>query len=164
VGKTTLVARVIEHLSMSGLRVGALKHSSHGFQMDREGKDTFRFREAGAYAVGISSANERAVITSTAEPTSLADLAAALPADLDLIVVEGYRNENAPTVEVHRGDRVLMSRAGGFDNLIAIVTDAAGTTADADGDHPLADVPEQVTLLDLNDVPGLCAWLRSRLA
>ena len=73
-GKTTLTARVIESLSMQGYKIGALKHASHGFQMDKRGKDTDRFRQAGAYAIGVASDTERAVITSTPTPTSLAEL------------------------------------------------------------------------------------------
>ncbi len=162
-GKTTLVAKVIEHFNRSGLRIGALKHSAHGFQMDREGKDTHRFRQAGAYAIGISSDTERAVITTTESPTSLAELAASLPADLDLIVVEGYRTEGAPAIEVHRGDATLASRGTGFENVMAVVSDQAGSYDVGDPEHALAGIPEQVALLDLDDVAGVCDLMRAHL-
>jgi len=164
VGKTTLVARVIEQLTRGGLRVGALKHSAHGFQMDRAGKDTYRFREAGAYAIGISSETERAVITTTDAPISLAELAASLPADLDVIVVEGYRNEDAPAIEVHRGDAALVSRASGFEQVVAVVSDQVDSFDDGNPDHPLAGIPDRVALLDLDDVPGVCGLVRARMA
>ena len=162
VGKTTLVSRVIEQLTRDGLRVGALKHSAHGFSMDREGKDTYRFRKAGAYAIGISSDTERALITTTEQPTSLADLAASLPPGLDLIVVEGYRNENAPALEVHRGAAPLVSRASGFECVIAVVSDQVATFDGSDRQHPLAGLPESVALLDLEDVAGVCRFLTER--
>jgi len=120
VGKTTVVSKLIARLSERGLRVGALKHASHRFDMDRPGKDTYRFLESGAYAVAIASKTERAVITRTEQPATLAELAATLPAGLDLIIVEGYKSEGAPKVEVHRGDGPLLT---GLEALVAIVSD-----------------------------------------
>jgi len=146
VGKTTLVSKVIAHLSAQGLKVGALKHASHAFQMDRPGKDTHHFRRSGAYAIGIASSTERALITTTDHPASLAELAATLPAGLDFIVVEGYKSEGAPTVEVHRGDATLMT---GGDALLAVVTDG------------LPDAPD-VPRFGHDDVPALCALLRAQ--
>jgi molybdopterin-guanine dinucleotide biosynthesis protein B len=154
------VARVIEHLSGSGLRVGALKHSSHGFQMDREGKDTYRFREAGAYAVGIASSTERAVIATTDEPTSLADLAATLPAALDIVVVEGYKAEGAPKIEVHRRGQALMSVPAQAANLIAVVTEDVAAFSDSGPTD--ADWSEQIPVFDRDDVAGICGFLRAR--
>jgi molybdopterin-guanine dinucleotide biosynthesis protein B len=123
VGKTTLVSRLIAELTARGRRVGAIKRSSHGFQMDREGKDTYRFREAGAEAVAIASPTERALIASLEAPIDLHALARSLPTGLELIVVEGFKSEAAPKVWVDRTgfDAPPESELG--DDLCAVVTD-----------------------------------------
>jgi molybdopterin-guanine dinucleotide biosynthesis protein B len=144
VGKTTVVSKVIAHLTEQGLKVGALKHASHSFQMDRAGKDTHHFRRSGAYAIGIASKTERALITTTDKPATLVELAASLPAGLDVIIVEGYKSEGAPKVEVHRGNGPLLT---GLEGLIAVVTDSEpdGVTVPKFGHDGIAD---------------LCAFLR----
>lgn len=147
VGKTTLVSKVIQHLSDRGVRVGALKHASHSFQMDRRGKDTYRFRASGARAIAIASPTERALITTTEHRTTLHELAATLPDGLDFIVVEGWKSEGAPKVEVHRGDAPLLSYAGALEGLIAIATDRCG-------EHEVA-VPQ----FSLEDIEGLCDYI-----
>lgn len=117
-GKTRLMAQVVETLSIQGFKVGALKHASHGFQMDKPGKDTHRFRQAGAYAIGVASDTERAIITSTATPTTLAELVEALPAGLDLVLCEGFASESAIQIGVHRDEAPLPA---GVQGVIAIV-------------------------------------------
>lgn len=128
VGKTTLITRLIERLSRQGLRVGALKHAhAHDVEMDREGKDTFRFSNAGACAVGIASNSVRAVIVKTGRPTPLAELAAMLPVDLDLVLVEGYKSEDVPKIEVHCCGHPLLI-AEGLPGVVAVVTDDDSVT------------------------------------
>jgi molybdopterin-guanine dinucleotide biosynthesis protein B len=123
VGKTTLVSRLIAELTARGRRIGAIKRSSHGFQMDREGKDTRRFRAAGARAVAIASPTEWALIASLDAPIDLHALAHRLPAGLELIVVEGFKSEAAPKVWVDRAgfDRPPASELR--EDLCAVVTD-----------------------------------------
>jgi molybdopterin-guanine dinucleotide biosynthesis protein B len=147
VGKTTLIARVIARLSREGLRIGALKHDAHEFQMDREGKDTWRFRQAGAGAVGIASKTACATITWTGAPTSLASLAAAQPPDLDLILVEGWKGDQAPKIEVHRRGRPLLAATAGLANVIAVVTDDERVTTRTPRFHH-------------DDVDSICELLR----
>jgi len=77
-GKTTVLEPLIAELARRGLRVGVLKHSAHGFEMDREGKDTWRHRRAGAQAVGIMSPDEIAVIRSLPRELPLEQAAALL--------------------------------------------------------------------------------------
>lgn len=117
-GKTTLVAQVVAELCSRGFLVGALKHASHGFHMDKPGKDTFHFREAGAHAIGIASDTERAVITTTERPTTLHELAAALPDELDIIICEGFASYDAPKIGVHRDESPLPA---GLDGIVAVV-------------------------------------------
>jgi molybdopterin-guanine dinucleotide biosynthesis protein B len=147
VGKTTLIERVIARLTGEGLRIGALKHDAHEFQMDREGKDTWRFRQAGAGAVGIASKTAFATIAWTGAPTTLARLAAALPPDLDLVLVEGWKGDQAPKIEVHRRGRPLLTTTTALTNVIAIVTDDE-------------TVSGRTPCFAHDDVESICALLR----
>ncbi len=119
VGKTTLIVKLLERFTRAGLRVGAVKHDAHEFQMDREGKDTFRFSQAGAAGVAIASKTRRAVLVETGRPSTLAELLATLPEDLDGVLVEGYRGEAVPAIEVHRRGLPRL----GLPQVLAVVSD-----------------------------------------
>ncbi|MBW2240588.1 MAG: molybdopterin-guanine dinucleotide biosynthesis protein B [Deltaproteobacteria bacterium] len=99
-GKTTLLESLVATLGARGLRVGVVKHASHGFLADRPGKDSYRLYEAGAESVALASAGQLATFTRQAPgPGVDVPLAAALqslPADLDLVLVEGFSWEPIP--------------------------------------------------------------------
>lgn len=117
-GKTTLLERLIPELKRRGLRVAVVKHDAHGFQMDHEGKDTYRLMESGADAVAISGPTETALRIRTAEETPLRMVLARLGEGFDLVLTEGYRRSRVPKVEV-AGDAPLL--CGPEDNLVAVV-------------------------------------------
>lgn len=102
-GKTTLIERVVPVLRMRGLSVSTLKHAHHAFDMDREGKDSWRHREAGAQEVLIASAGRWALLHElrNAPEPSLAELVGKL-APVDLVLVEGWRNGPHAKIEVWR--------------------------------------------------------------
>ena len=141
VGKTTLLRGVSPILSASGLRVGLIKHAHHGFDIDHPGKDSYELRKAGASRVLVASRQRWALMVeqhADADP-SLADLVAAIgPGELDLILVEGFRHERLPKVEVHRPS---LGRPLLFPDDPSIIAVAA------DGPVPLATALPQ---LDLN--------------
>ena len=103
-GKTTLIERVLPQLAARGVRTAVIKHTHHDFDIDHPGKDSWRAREAGAEAVLLASDHRTAVLTEHRNtPLVLDDLLAALP-PCDLVLVEGYKREPIPKLEVHRAE------------------------------------------------------------
>lgn len=98
-GKTTVMEAVISELSRRGLRVAALKHDVHSFQMDREGKDTWRMGQAGARTVAITGAGRSAVLWHGRE-LDLEELIPLVGEGASLLLVEGYKSAGLPRVEV----------------------------------------------------------------
>ncbi len=147
-GKTTLVSALIGYWTENGLRVGAIKHASKSFQMDRPGKDSHRFRTRGAAAIAVASPTEFAVIASTQAPATVAELAAHLPSDLDVIVVEGYKGDGGPAVLVHRGEQPLLSTERILPGLFAIATDRPGAYDMGVPQFNLSDIASLATFLE----------------
>jgi molybdopterin-guanine dinucleotide biosynthesis adapter protein len=101
-GKTTLLTAMLPLLRARGLTVSTVKHTHHGFDMDRSGKDTFRHREAGAHEVLVASGARWALLHEVAGPEpSLPELLQRMD-PVDLVLVEGYKAHPFPKVEVHR--------------------------------------------------------------
>lgn len=131
-GKTTLIERLIPLLAQRGLSVSALKHTRHGFDMDRPGKDSFRFRAAGATQVMIAAPERWALMTELRGPPRPLDQLLAELAPCDLVLVEGFRSEGwIPRIEV-RGPAFAPDGASAGKpripeavdpNLIAVVCD-----------------------------------------
>lgn len=102
-GKTTLLARLIPCLRGRGVAVSTVKHAHHEFDVDRPGKDSWRHREAGARQVLVSSARRWALMTELDEAPEpgLGFLLSRL-SPVDLVVVEGFKRDRHPKIEVHR--------------------------------------------------------------
>ena len=98
-GKTTLIEKLVRIYKEQGLRVAVIKHDAHDFLIDREGKDSWRFTQAGADMTLLSSAKKAAVIES--RPLSFEDLVRMVH-DVDLILTEGYKSENIPRIGLYR--------------------------------------------------------------
>lgn len=101
-GKSTAIVRLLAELGARGLRVGVLKHDAHRLSYDKPGKDTWKFRQAGATRAVIAGEHEVAVFSEPPpEPGALA-LVDRWFGDVDLVLVEGYRNADLPCVRIHR--------------------------------------------------------------
>lgn len=123
-GKTTLLTRLIPHLRKEGLRVSVIKHAHHHFDVDVPGKDSWRHREAGATEVLVSSERRWAMIhelRGAAEPR-LAELLQKL-SPVDLVVVEGFKRELLPKIEVHRSANGKPFLFPDDPHIVAIATD-----------------------------------------
>ena len=120
-GKTTLLEQLIPMLKGRGLRLAVLKHDAHHFEMDKPGKDTYRFTAAGADVVTISNAEKFAMIEQPPEELSLRDIISRLP-QVDLVLTEGYKKSRYPKIEIHRAElhRPLLADPN---ELLAILTD-----------------------------------------
>ena len=153
-GKTTLVERLVALATGQGLRVGAIKHTHHRFDVDHRGKDSHRLAAAGAEATLIAADDKLALVRRHAAcpPADrlvvdhLGDL------DLDLVLVEGWKGSELPRIEVHRSElgRPLICRGDGppDPHLLAVASNAPLTV----------DVP----VLDLDNPPAVLAFIRER--
>ncbi len=122
-GKTTLIEKLVPELTRRGHRIATVKHDVHGFEVDREGKDSWRHKKAGAHTVVISSPQKAAVIRDVERDLNLTEIRDKLIRDVDLILSEGYKKDVQPKIEIFRKEKhqeLLCTRA---DNLIAIVSD-----------------------------------------
>jgi molybdopterin-guanine dinucleotide biosynthesis protein B len=102
-GKTTLTARLVTELTGRGFRVSTIKHAHVRFDVDHPGRDSYRHREAGAVEVAISSPRRWAVMHELVdEPEPSLEEMVARMSPCDVIVVEGYKRDAHPKVEVRR--------------------------------------------------------------
>ena len=125
-GKTTLVERLVTHLTAEGRRISTVKHAHHEVDLDQPGKDTWRHREAGAEEVVLATARRWAVIHELrgAPEPSLDELLAKMT-PVDLVLVEGFKRCGHPKLEVHRQERGTPLLAVEDPSIVALATDEA---------------------------------------
>lgn len=150
-GKTTLLKKLIANLKAKNLRIGLVKHAHHGFEIDIPGKDSYELRKAGASQVIVGSQMRWAHIVETPEKTEKPTLGNLIKnfdlENLDLILIEGFKLEEIPKIEVFRpslGKERLSENRSGF---IAIACD-----------EKLAD-EVQLPILDLNDIDQIAGFI-----
>jgi len=132
-GKTTLLEQLIPLLIKTGLNVALIKHSHHNFEIDKPGKDSYRLRAAGASPVMLVSSHRRAIITefkTIKDPQLDEQLLALDQSELDLVLVEGFKAENLPKIELHRPSLQKPLLFPDDPNIIAIATDVELSIAD----------------------------------
>jgi molybdopterin-guanine dinucleotide biosynthesis adapter protein len=129
-GKTTLIVRLIAELTNRGYRVASIKHTSHGFDIDRPGKDSFRHAEAGADAVVVVSKDRIAMVKKVECEMPLEDIVSLFGDDYDIILTEGYKSYQVPKIEILR-EGYSKGLISPVDELIAVVTDSDTATISA---------------------------------
>lgn len=127
-GKTTLVVKLIPLLKARGIRVATIKHHHLDFEIDIEGKDTYRHRKAGAVLTMIISPGTVAMVKDVEEEPTLQQIVDRFVDDVDLIIVEGYKREPLPKIEVYSA-REEPPATLGDPNLLAVVSDTPITTS-----------------------------------
>ena len=153
-GKTTLIEKIIPELIRRGYRVATIKHDVHGFDIDEEGKDSWRHRKAGADAVILSSPKQIALIRSVDRDLTAAELGDRFIDDVDIIITEGFKKDIQPKIEVFRKEmhRDLLTTTD--DNVLAVVSnqtfDLSVPCLDLDDVNGVVDVIEK-TFLDHDD-------------
>ena len=147
-GKTTLIEKIVPELSRRGYRVTTVKHDLHGFEIDKEGKDSWRHKRAGAQAVVISSPQKVALIRDVDKDMSLEELGDSFGEDADLFLSEGFKKDVQPKIEVFREEKHEELLCTKEDNLIAIASN-----------RPF-DIG--VPCLDIDDVKGIVDLIESK--
>ncbi|MPW24727.1 molybdopterin-guanine dinucleotide biosynthesis protein B [Alkalibaculum sp. M08DMB] len=117
-GKTTLIENIIPIFKERNLRVGTIKHDAHRFDIDHEGKDTWRMAQSGADKVLISSKDKIAMIEKPIEEKSIHELIQEHFQHVDIVITEGYKQSNIPKIEVIRFNLPIIPKSN---NLIGIV-------------------------------------------
>lgn len=151
-GKTTLVERLVMELSQRGLRVSTIKHAHHSFDIDHEGRDSFRHRKAGAAEVAVVSNQRWAIIheSRNEDEPSLADILAKL-LPCDLVIVEGYKRDTHDKIEVRNLSLDHPKLAGDDPTVVAIA--ANGSVSDA-----------PVPVFDRDDVSALATFIQNHMS
>jgi molybdopterin-guanine dinucleotide biosynthesis protein B len=122
VGKTTFLERLIPELQRRGYRIASIKHDVHKFEIDYEGKDSWRLTQAGSDIVLLSSPDKLALIERPQHEYDLQNLVEMVSNRVDVVLTEGYRGAAAMKVEVSRAAHSHQITAR-LDDLFAIVTD-----------------------------------------
>lgn len=136
-GKTSLMERLVSEITGRGFTVSTVKHVHHTVDLDQPGKDTWRHRQAGAREVVLASADRLAILVEHRGPEPELPAVLARMAPVDLILVEGYKRDAHPKLEVWRAETGHPLIQPGDPLVRAVATDAALTLP--------------VPVLDLND-------------
>jgi len=154
VGKTTLLKQLLPILKAQGIRIGMIKHAHHDFDIDKPGKDSYELRKAGADRMLVVSARRLALMVENQvdKDPVLDEVLLNLGQDeVDLVLVEGFRHEDFPKIELHRtslGHEPLYIQDK---SIIAIATD---------GELP---VPIDLPIMDINNANEIVAFIEDWL-
>ncbi len=155
-GKTTLLKKIIHSLTDSGYRIALVKHAHHDFDLDKPGKDSYELRKAGASQILVASAKREALIIEKEadnpdrKDPDLFNLLKRLDTDkLDLVLVEGFKNESFDKIEVHRHANNKPLLYVEDPSIIAIATDLN-----------IDDI--SIPLFNLNSIPTIINFIKTR--
>lgn len=155
-GKTTLLRKVIPLLNEKGISLGMVKHSHHDIDIDHPGKDSYELRKAGTRQMVLASPRRTSLIIEHPEQDD-SDLQTALgmlqTETLDLVLVEGFKNESISKIELHREAMNKPFLYPDDPNIIAIVTENDSTLKGTD----------HLTRLDLNQPQEIANFIESQM-
>lgn len=155
IGKTTLLTSLIPVLVERGLRLSVIKHAHHTFDIDHPGKDSYRIREAGAVQTMLGSRRRWALMTELRtdnhDDVRLSELLPHMDTTLvDLILVEGFKQESIPKIEIYRPSLNKPLLAAHDPHVIAVATDGPAPTT----------LPQ----LNLNNPAGIADYIQAWLS
>ncbi len=101
-GKTTLLEKIIREFTSRGITVGVVKHDAHGFEIDHEGKDSWRHKKAGAVTIALSAPDKFAIIKDVNTEWTAERIISSFLTDVDLVLTEGFKGSPFPRIEVLR--------------------------------------------------------------
>ena len=149
VGKTTLLEKIVHELRARGYRIATVKHDAHSFEIDHEGKDSWRHKQAGAVMTVISSASKLAMVADSDHDLTLAEIRGRFIQEVDIIISEGYKREAHPKIEVYRSELKREPLCTDDQHLIAIAGDPA-------------DPPENIPVFQLDRPKEICDFIEKR--
>jgi molybdopterin-guanine dinucleotide biosynthesis protein B len=150
-GKTTLVEKLLPELSSRGLRLATIKHAHHKVELDKEGKDSWRYKKAGAVMSMLVTSNELQIVADAVDRREPAQLAERFLGEADMVLAEGFSLAPGDKIEILRRECGKPPRCGIEDGLIAIVTD-------------MDEIYPQLPHFALDDIAGLADFLLERSA
>ncbi|WP_419798944.1 MAG: molybdopterin-guanine dinucleotide biosynthesis protein B [Terasakiella sp.] len=150
-GKTTLLEVLIPAITKHGFNVSTIKHTHHQFDIDQPGKDSYRQREAGAKEVMLASSHRWALLHELRgdEEPEIEDLIQHM-SDVDLILIEGFKFNNHPKIEVHRPSYGREPLWPNDPTILAVASD-----------EQLRDIERP--LIDLKDIESIADFIISHL-
>lgn len=155
-GKTTLLEKLIPLLTAQGIRIGMIKHAHHQFDIDKEGKDSYRLRHAGAGQMLIASKKRWALMVETPEQDSNPDLQNMIDkldqTQLDLILVEGFKHIPFDKIELHRHETGKSLIHTTDKSIIVIATDSPEV------------IQASLPVLDINSPQDICTFILKRIS
>ncbi len=148
-GKTTLVEKLIRELCVRGVKVATIKHAHHRVELDTPGKDSFRYKEAGAVMSMLLTRDALQLVADAKEEREPAQLAQRFLGEADLVLAEGFSHAPGAKIEVLRRACGQPPRCTVEDGLIAIVTD-------------MDEVYPELPHFALDDVNGIVEFILQR--
>jgi molybdopterin-guanine dinucleotide biosynthesis adapter protein len=148
-GKTTLIEKMIPELKRRGFRVATIKHNRHGFEIDHEGKDSWRHRRAGATVTVLASPGKAAIMADTEGDLGLEELADRFIDGVDVILTEGFKKNPHPKIEVYRKPLGREFLSSDDPALLAVA-----------GDNPGGQTAPRY---DLDDIEGLVDLIEKKV-
>ena len=149
-GKTTLIEKLLRELSGRGLRVATIKHAHHKLVLDTPGKDSWRYKQAGAVMSMLVTTNELQLVADAVDHREPEQLAQRFLGEADLVLAEGFSHAQGVKIEVLRRECATVPRCTVEDGLIAMVTD-------------VDEVYPQLPHFALDDISGIVKFMLEKV-